>query len=302
MDSGVDSVGTVSEYRKPAIEFSLGDKIGKGAFGEVFKATECGGKRIFAVKYIKCTQNDDLENAVQEITALKALDHKNIVKIYDFGARQHWQMEVEFSLVLEYCPGGPLREKLAEENPTSRKLDWIRSITDAVVFLHSEGIVHQDLKPDNILLTNDGVVKVADFGLARRFAQPIRGQTRREYYLHQGVGAIAYAPPEMLETRHTEQVDVFTMGIVFHAILEGKYRDYGEIRCYGVFVETDNEEKEPIGWEMHQQQRELPVPFQGRRRRLIQRMLKYDPRERPTAKDVQNVLGSRLRTWFQLVY
>jgi serine/threonine protein kinase len=97
------------------------------------------------------------------------------VKIFDFGARQHWQMEVEFSLLLEYCSNGRLNDYLAQQNSKSRKLGWMRSITSAVVYLHNKGIVHQDLKPDNILLTENDVIKVADFGLARRFARRREG-------------------------------------------------------------------------------------------------------------------------------
>lgn len=106
----------------------------------------------------------------------------------------------------------------------------------------------------------------------------------------------------MLGNRHDNKVDVFSMGIVFHAILEGMYRDYGKERLFGVFVEIESGQKEPIGMEMYEKKRDLLVPFQGRRRRIIERMLKYDPKQRPTARDVQNVLRSRLRTWFQLVY
>jgi serine/threonine protein kinase len=99
----------------------------------------------------------------------------NIVRIIDFGARQFWQMEVEFSLVLEYCSNGQLSDYLGESISKSRKLGWIRSITSAVVYLHDKKITHQDLKPDNVLLAEGDVIKLADFGLARRFGRPVKG-------------------------------------------------------------------------------------------------------------------------------
>ena len=159
-------------YRKCSIPYTLGKLIGKGAFGEVYQATETGGKsRTFAVKRIKCSSNDEIVSAIEEIKALASLNHQNVVKIFDFGLDQEWQMEVEFSLVLEYCTRGNLNQHLGRDNSRRRKLGWIRSITSAVVYLHSKNIVHQDLKPDNILLTDNDVVKVADFGLVRHFAR-----------------------------------------------------------------------------------------------------------------------------------
>ena len=105
----------------------------------------------------------------------------------------------------------------------------------------------------------------------------------------------------MLEEHHNYKVDVFSLGILFHAILECEFKDYDHDRCYGVFIYTRNRQREPIGIQMHEEGGDLKVPFQGRRRRLIERMLKYNPSQRPTAEEVKNVLRSRWRRWFQLV-
>ena len=129
-----------------------------------------------------------------------------------------------------------------------------------------------------------------------------KGRSLRDYYLSQGVGAFCYAAPEMLKDRHTSKVDVFSMGILFHAILEGQFEYFDDARCYGVFVEIAGQRNEPIGIHMHENRRQFRVPFQGRRRRLIERMLKYDPKQRPTAQDVEDVLRSKWRRWFQLTF
>jgi serine/threonine protein kinase len=180
----MDTVETAEEYKKSEVPYTLDERLGEGAFGEVFKAIEDGGEgRTFAIKYIKCTENfdenndanEDLKNALNEISLLVPLKHMNIVRIIDFGARQFWQMEVEFSLVLEYCSNGQLSDYLGESISKSRKLGWIRSITSAVVYLHDKKITHQDLKPDNVLLAEGDVIKLADFGLARRFGRPVKG-------------------------------------------------------------------------------------------------------------------------------
>lgn len=168
----IDMGEPAKRYRQCSIPYTLGKRLGEGAFGEVFQATEKGGRsRTFAVKSIKCTTNDEIENAKQEIIALVSLHHPNIVKMFDFGLLQEWQMEVEFSLLMEYCTRGSLNKQLGQHNSRRRKLGWIRGITSAVVYLHSNNIVHQDLKPDNILLTDNDIIKVADFGLVRYFAR-----------------------------------------------------------------------------------------------------------------------------------
>lgn len=91
------------------------------------------------------------------------------------------------------------------------------------------------------------------------------------------------------------------MGILFHAILEGQFKVYDGERCYGIFIQTSNQQREPIGIQMHDQGKDLRVPFQRWRRRLIERMLKYNADQRPTAQEVEDVLRSTFRRWFQLV-
>ena len=105
----------------------------------------------------------------------------------------------------------------------------------------------------------------------------------------------------MLGERHTHEVDVFSMGILFHAIIDGQYKDHNGERHYGVFVETKRQTREPIGIQMYEEKKDLKVPFPRWRRRLIERMLKYDPEERPTAVEVDEILQTTFARWFQLV-
>ena len=104
----------------------------------------------------------------------------------------------------------------------------------------------------------------------------------------------------MLDDHHTYKVDVFSLGILFHAIFEGDSKEHEGERHYGVFVLTDNGESGPIGIEIYKKKMNLRVPFRRWRRRLIEKMLKYDPHERPTAAEVEDVLSSSWRRWFQL--
>ncbi|XP_046860203.1 serine/threonine-protein kinase 35-like [Xenia sp. Carnegie-2017] len=300
--SARESVGNVEVYRKPSISFAIGEKIGSGAFGEVFKASENEkfrkGGRTLAVKYIKCRANKDLNDVIGEISALVILKHEHIVKLFDFGVSQYWQMEVEFSLIMEYCSLGNLAQHLDEQSPLNRKLCWIRNLISAVVYLHREGIVHQDLKPDNILVTKNDVLKVGDFGLARRFAHRREDQSWKNYYLSEGCGQRFYVAPEMLKDHHTNKVDIFSLGIIFHAIIERKLIKLQDQKYYGVFVGKDK----PLGIEMYDKQDNVRIPFEGRRRKLIEKMLLYDAKKRPTAEEVQNIIESRWQRWRQLIF
>lgn len=142
----------------------------------------------------------------------------------------------------------------------------------------------------------------SDANLVKYIIFQFKGQSWYDYYIEEGVGAKYYVAPEMLGDHHTYKVDIFSMGIVFHAIIEGQYKLDDGKKFYGVFVRTSGRQLEPIGFQMYEQSRNLTLPFQGRQRRLIKRMLKYDPHQRPTAAQVDEILRSNyFRCWFQLL-
>ena len=123
-------------------------------------------------------------------------------------------------------------------------------IADAVAYLHEKGIMHGDLKPDNILLMSNEVVKIADFGLAARFGQRRENQTWREYYLERGVRAACFVAPQMLSARHTYKVDIFSMGVVFFAIIKRTHMEFEGRRVCGVFVKGEDGNMMPLGLHM----------------------------------------------------
>ena len=141
-----------------------------------------------------------------------------------------------------------------------------------------------------------------DDSLVKYILFQFKEQSWHDYYIEEGVGAKYYVAPEMLGDHHTYKVDIFSMGIVFHAIIEGQYKQDNGKKFYGVFVLTSRRQKEPIGFQMYEQKRNLRVPFQGRQRKLIKQMLKYDPHQRPTAAQVDDILRSNyFRRRFQLL-
>ena len=280
------------------ISVTVGETIGKGAFGEVFLANDNNNEtKTYALKKIPCKENKELDNVIGEIGQLGTSSHKNIIKMRAFKASDaECPFEATFSLLFEYCPGGNLNQRLSRPSSKAVNLRWMKMIARAMEYLHHQRIIHQDLTPDNILLTADNVIKITDFGLARRF-QPNGGdQTWLQYYQTEGVGAVCYVAPEMFSNKHTYKVDIFSMGIVFFAIVERDSMQFGEKRCYGCFVKDKEDVKLPLGVHMSNEGNDVDVPFRERRwerfrrgrreRQEIKKLLKYDPRERPTAEDV----------------
>src|SRR5215475_9152401 len=142
------------------------EKLGEGGMGEVWRARDARLNRSVALKVLPTGMADDptrRQRFEQEARALAALNHPNVVAVYDVG-----QADGQAYLVSELVDGESLR-KMIERGPVSgRKLiDISVQAAEGIAAAHSLGIIHRDLKPENIMLTRDGRVKVLDFGLAK---------------------------------------------------------------------------------------------------------------------------------------
>lgn len=109
------------------ITYSRGDKLGEGAFGTVYKAYEQPERRtLYAVKDIKCTKNEDLDSAIDEIRALGKLIHKHIIKLYNVRSTQTEPFRATLSLLLEYCGGGNLNDRLKRPSTNIMNFTWMK--------------------------------------------------------------------------------------------------------------------------------------------------------------------------------
>ncbi|MBT4450984.1 MAG: HDOD domain-containing protein [Gammaproteobacteria bacterium] len=203
------------DFPKKIDRFIIKDILGKGAQGVVYLATDPSLDRQVAIKSVtlrtRLSQQDNIENLLQEARTVSQLQHPNIVTIYDVG-----NDPLEPYLVLEYVKGETLYTQLKNQIPLQQSFNIIRDVLSGVTAAHNEGIIHCDLKPANIMITKKGQAKVADFGLA------LLADTQ-----HEGNDSLAgtpqYMAPEYIEThKHQTVSDVFSLGLIFYELLTGQ--------------------------------------------------------------------------------
>ena len=149
---------TVSHYR-------IHSEIGKGGMGEVYLAEDTELDRKVAIKFLSdefADDSDKLNRFVQEAKAASALNHPNIITIYEIGETENSRF-----IVLEYIEGETLTTRLKTRPKVSEALEIATQIASALDAAHSAGIVHRDIKPDNVMIRKDGIVKILDFGIAK---------------------------------------------------------------------------------------------------------------------------------------
>ena len=136
--------------------------LGEGGFGKVFLAKEKVSNRLVAIKQLKNTDKLKQEDIIHEIEIVSKFENPNIVAYY----HHFWQDEQLF-LVMEYCSGGSLRDKMKGDNLVATEIfKWIKILAECLRIVHKKGIIHHDIKPDNILFSVNGTIKISDFGIA----------------------------------------------------------------------------------------------------------------------------------------
>jgi serine/threonine protein kinase len=139
-------------------------ELGKGGYGRVFLAQEKVSNRFVAIKQLLNKNKSEQEDIIHEIETISKFENPNIVTYY-----HHFWEETTLFLVMEYCSGGSLRDKLDNANYyTLEALEWIQSLASSLRIIHKKGIIHHDIKPDNIVFTHSGTIKIADFGIANK--------------------------------------------------------------------------------------------------------------------------------------
>ena len=196
--------------------------LGQGGMGAVYKARQKHLDRLVALKILppRIGQSQAFaDRFVREARSLAKLNDPHIVSVYDFG---HTDAGLYY-FIMEYVDGTDLRRVIqAGEISTSEAMEIISQICDALQFAHDEGIVHRDVKPENILLNKKGQAKIADFGLAKLVGRPATGYTLTQ--AGQRMGTPHYMAPEQIERPNTvdHRADIYSLGVVFYEMLTGE--------------------------------------------------------------------------------
>ncbi len=198
--------------------YTIDAELGQGAMGVVYKAVDPLIERTVAIKTIKLDLTEaELKNFEarfqQEAKSAGRLNHPNIVTIYDVGKAGDLAY-----MAMEYLEGRLLRELLDEHAALGldRILDIAAQVADALAYAHRNGVVHRDIKPDNIMIVGDGRVKITDFGIAQ---MPASSATQAGTLL----GSPKYMAPEQVTGQRVDgRADIYALGVVLYEMLTGE--------------------------------------------------------------------------------
>lgn len=200
----VESIGRF-EIRKP---------LGHGAQSVVYLGFDPHLQREVALKTLRVDSPEEARQLLAEARAMSALRHANIVPVFEAG-----ESRGQPHLVFEYVPGGTLAD-LVREGPLApeRAVALMLPVLDALAYAHDRGLIHRDVKPTNILLSETGQPRLMDFGVAARVAQRVGEPDHRVM-----AGTPAYMAPEYIEERAIQpSIDVFAAGLVLYELLVGR--------------------------------------------------------------------------------
>jgi len=208
------------------VDFSMGKMIGSGTYGQVFLALEKDTGKQFALKRLRCENQDPcwLKGTRSEIEILKSLQHENIVMY--IGAQE--TVKGSLDIFLEYMAGGSVATLIQQHGALSEKLvaRFTKQIVAGVKYLHENNIIHRDIKGANVLVSESGIAKLADFGCSRQIAM----LDTQDKTLHSIRGSVPWMAPEMMSQKGvTYSADIWSLGATVLEMISGK-RPWAELK------------------------------------------------------------------------
>lgn len=222
------------------------EKIGAGDMGEVYKARDENLQRLVAIKILPphlVGDADRLRRFINEARAASALNHPHILHVYEAG-----EQDGLYYFATEFVEGETLRKSLQSRPDLTKVTDWMSQIADALAKAHASGIVHRDVKPDNIMISSDGYAKLLDFGLAKLLEPPegIGPASTTVEHSQSGnvVGTPSYMSPEQVRGHEVDhRSDIFALGCILYEGITG-HRPFSGDSAVGVMLKIAFQEAE----------------------------------------------------------
>ncbi len=269
---------TISHYR-------ILEKLGEGGMGVVYKAHDISLDRQVALKFLPqylTSDANEKERFYHEARAASSLNHPNITTIHEIQ-----EYNGQLYLAMEFVEGKTLKQLIDAESPSiKRVLDIAIQVCDGLAAAHEKGVVHRDIKSDNIMVTPKGQVKIMDFGLAK-----VKGATKLTK-AGSTIGTAAYMSPEQAQAGEVDhRSDIFSFGVVLYELLTTKLPFRGEHQA-ALMYSLVNEEPQPIARFNNHVTPELE--------RIVSKALAKDPEDR--YQHVDEMLADLRRERKQLEY
>lgn len=206
--------------------------LGRGGMGEVYEAEDTVLRRRVALKIVLSRHDhESIQRMLREARAAAAFDHPNAVTMFDAGVMNEGGAEEQAYLAMELVRGKTLRDHLVDATvPVPKKLRWMVDVARALAAAHRAGLVHRDVKPDNVMVREDGRIKVLDFGIAKWAAAvvdpsaPTQAPTKSDVETQKGsfVGTPLYAAPEQLRGETVDgRTDQYAWAVTTYELLSG---------------------------------------------------------------------------------
>ena len=216
------SGATLFPGAKLAGRYEILKMLGEGGMGTVYKAKDTELDRLVALKVIRpeyANHPETIRRFKQELILARQITHRNVIRIFDLGIADSFKF-----ITMDYVEGRDLSKILSERGKFSihEGCEIVRQICSGLEAAHSEGVVHRDLKPQNVMLDEQGRVYLMDFGLAR--SMELVGMTRTGAL----IGTPTYMSPEQARGEKADvRTDIFALGVIFYEVLTGKrpYKD-----------------------------------------------------------------------------
>jgi tRNA A-37 threonylcarbamoyl transferase component Bud32 len=251
----------------PGDRYTLVELLGDGGMAEVYLAHDNSLDRRVALKVLRERYADDeefVERFRREALNAAALNHPGIVQVYDRGRTE----DGAFYMAMEYVPGGTLKERMKAEGSLDphEAADLASQVAEALAVAHERGIVHRDVKPQNVLLAASGEAKVSDFGIARAASSETMTQTNAV------LGTLAYMSPEQVRGERVGPAsDLYSLGVLLYEMLTGELPYRGDDPIATAMKRLEGEPPHP---------REKNPAVPGALDALVVRLLAKDPGDR----------------------